>query len=477
MALTKEEALAIYNQGQDFVVNKLITDSSEIDKLTKKLQTYQNKEVTRPSGKKAPFEKPPKKRKKKRKAGQKKGHKGKTREKPPRIDKIEEHVLEECPNDGAPLSNPVETRSRVIEDIKIDDIKTEFTQHNINRYYCPEEQKIVEPKVDAAPAGCSIGVNLIVLTAWLHYMIGVSVGGVIKIVGLSYSTKISRGGLIGLWNKFAQHLRPMYDQIKDNINESAVLNCDETGWRVDGATWWMWVFCDHHWCYYLIDKSRAGKVVLKVLGQFLNGILITDFYGAYNGIVAIAKQKCLYHLFTELKKVSIRNASQEWKDFEKGFKRLLKDGIRLLATKKDLPLDDFNRKKIYILKRFEEFLVKHTTSDDKDVNRILKRLRRHYNEIFTFLDYDGVSPFNNHGEQQIRPAAVNRNNSHGNRSMKGATTQSILMTVFQSLKLQGFCPVRESIRMFKQSIRGEPPTWPIKQDQSKNLPNENKIAA
>ncbi|MBF0207828.1 MAG: IS66 family transposase [Oligoflexia bacterium] len=464
MSLTQNEALAICNQGQDFVVSILVTYSAEIDKLKKELEIYQSKEVTRPSGKKAPFEKPNKK-KRKRKAGQKKGHKGKTRAKPLRIDKIEEHILNECPNEGGPLGDPIATRSRIIEDINLDGIKTEFTQHDINRYYCPEEQKIVEPKVDAAPAGCTIGVNLIVLTAWLHYILGMSISGVIRTLGLFLSTSISRGGLIGMWNNFGKHLYPIYEQIQGNIRLSAVLNCDETGWRVDGATWWMWVFCDKSWCYYLIDKSRAGKVALRVIGSFLNGILITDFYGAYNGIVAIAKQKCLYHLLTELKKVSIRNAGQEWKAFEKELKRLLKDGIRLLAKKKDMTPDDFYRRRTYISQRFKEFLKNLAiTACDKDVRRLLKRLRRHKDEIFIFLDYEGVSPYNNHGEQQIRPGAVIRNNSHGNRSIVGASTQSIIMTVFQSLKLQGFCPVRESIKMYKQAIRGETPTWSVKQE-------------
>jgi len=210
-----------------------------------KLEThrqYKNEEIARPSGKDAPFKKPAPKKKRKKKAGQKKGHKGKCRDAPPRIDNVEKHEMDKCPNDGAALGDPVETRTRVIEDINLDGIKTEFTEHEINRYYCPEEQKIVEPVVDAAPAGCSIGVNLIVLTAWLHYVRGMSISGVIETLKLFLSTRISKGGLVGQWKNLAKHLLPIYNKIELNIRASAVLNCDETGWRVDGATWWMWVF-------------------------------------------------------------------------------------------------------------------------------------------------------------------------------------------------------------------------------------------
>ncbi|MBW2599437.1 MAG: hypothetical protein JRC60_04995 [Deltaproteobacteria bacterium] len=34
--------------------------------------------------------------------------------------------------------------------------------------------------------------------------------------------------------------------------------------------------------------------------------------------------------------------------------------------------------------------------EDKDVNRLIKRLIRHKNELFTFLEYNDVSPYNNH---------------------------------------------------------------------------------
>ncbi|MGH8488334.1 MAG: hypothetical protein ACREXS_05565 [Gammaproteobacteria bacterium] len=43
---------------------------------------------------------------------------------------------------------------------------------------------------------------------------------------------------------------------------------------------------------------RRG-VIKEVLGTLFPGIWITDFWGAYNAIEALAKQRCYYHLFTE----------------------------------------------------------------------------------------------------------------------------------------------------------------------------------
>ena len=59
--------------------------------------------------------------------------------------------------------------------------------------------------------------------------------------------------------------------------------------------------------------------------------------------------------------------------------------------------------------------------------------------LFTFLVKD-INPDNNVAERGIRPAVVMRNNSHGNRSDKGAETTSVLLSVVQTcdLKEQNF---------------------------------------
>ena len=72
---------------------------------------------------------------------------------------------------------------------------------------------------------------------------------------------------------------------------------------------------------------------------------------------------------------------------------------------------------------------------------MVKRLKRHQDEIFTFLS-DADVPFdNNFGERSIRGAVIMRKNSFNNRSDKGAMTQSVLMSVFFTIKQRGLNPV------------------------------------
>jgi hypothetical protein len=74
--------------------------------------------------------------------------------------------------------------------------------------------------------------------------------------------------------------------------------------------------------------------------------------------------------------------------------------------------------------------------EDPDCKRIAKRLKRHKDELFTFVTHPEVSADNNHAERQIRPAVIMRKNSYCNRSRQGADTQAILMSIFRTLHLR-----------------------------------------
>ncbi len=78
---------------------------------------------------------------------------------------------------------------------------------------------------------------------------------------------------------------------------------------------------------------------------------------------------------------------------------------------------------------------------DADARRLTKRLLKHCDSLFTFLDHPEVPYDNNGGERMIRPAVIIRKNNQSNRSDKGALTQAILMSVYHTLKLRGRDPV------------------------------------
>ncbi len=442
--MTRDEAAAILKLPEDQAIDRIISLAERAEKYD---QMCNDVSPTTPSGMKPPYLKPPGK-KRKRKPGRKKGHPGAARPKPGNVNHYKDHTLCSCPECNNTLGEPIKDYKRYTEDIP--PVEPEVTEHTVYGYWCSTCKKIVYANVTDALPHAVLGLRLVVFTAWLHYLIGVSVNNIVKLLGVFASFKVTAGGLTQAWRNLAYALEPVYIDIGKKVVKAAVLNADETGWRINGICHWLWCFADKNFCYYVIDKSRGSPVVKKVFGTIFKGILICDFWGAYNKLRALAKQRCFYHLFTELLKVDKHNHSDAWKSFRKKLSRLLKDAISLSQRKETLLTEVFKRRKSRLYKRLE--LLLQWDSEDKDVKRLIKRLTRHKNELFTFLEYGNVSPYNNHGEQQMRNPAINRKISHQNRSNAGAKTQAILMTLFRSAELQELNPVETVFSIAQQCI-------------------------
>ena len=441
--VSREEAEKILKLPKEEAIKKILEIGNKAEKYD---QLQNDDDPTTPSGMKPPYSKPSGK-KRKRKSGRKKGHRGAFRPKPEKIDHHKEHTLEQCPKCDNQVNDPVSSYTRYTEDIP--PVEPEVTEHILYGYWCGHCRKIVYPKVTDALPNANIGLRVVVFTAWLHYLVGVSVNNIVRLLKVFANFSVSAGGLTQAWKKLAFTLEPVYADIGAKIKTSAALNADETGWRINGITHWLWCFATQKLCYYVIDRSRGSPVVKRVFGKIFQGILICDFWGAYNKLCALAKQRCFYHLFTELVKVDKRNKSKQWAAFRKKLSRLLKDAIRL-QNNNQLTADRFTKRKTRLYSRLENLIS--SSYEDKDARRLIKRLKRHKDELFTFLEYEGVSPFNNHGEQQMRKPAIARKISHQNRSKDGAKTQAILLSVFRSAELQNKNPVDAVLFMVKNLI-------------------------
>ena len=116
---------------------------------------------------------------------------------------------------------------------------------------------------------------------------------------------------------------------------------------------------------------------------------------------------------------------------------------------------DYDRLKKRLYHRLEQFLL--SDHQNKDCKRFIKRLKRHKMELFTFLQYENVSHYNNHAEQQMRKPVQTRKVSYQNRSKQGAETQAILMTLFRSSELQGENPVEHVLSITKNIMKMKTP--------------------
>ena len=374
--------------------------------------------------------------KRRKRPGARSGHPGKRRAQPTKVDEQRVHRLKRCPHCNGPLQRCQRGRSRIIEDIP-EQIQPVVTEHIIHRDYCPHCKKHVEPVVPDALPNAMLGHHVVSLTSWLHYGLGVPIDQMIDILSYHLQTKLTPGGLVHAWQRLAEILTDWYEQIGTQAKQSTYLHADETGWRVNGQTQWLWCFANHQVCYYMIDRCRGSPALQKFFTDAVEGVLITDFWAAYNTVCAEDRQYCLVHLLRELEKVDQNNSSAEWRAFAKKLRRLIRDGIRLRYRKDFTPQGCASR-----ISRIKKRLIALATGGygDPDAKRLAKRLSKYREGLFTFLDRLDIPFENNFAERQIRPAVILRKNSQSNRSKKGASTQAVLMSVYRTLKLRGHHP-------------------------------------
>jgi transposase len=436
--LSEEQARQIVALGPEAAVFVILELSKELAEQKAKTAAESHQTPATPSGMKPAYRKPsPKSRK--RRPGARKGHPGSRREVPERIDRRVKHRAKCCPDCGSRVKRCNETRTRYTEDIP--EVQPEVAEHTIHRDWCPKCKKQVEPTVPDALPNATLGNRVLVLSAWLHYSLGNTLSQIVEVFNFHLQMKITPGGLVQMWCRLQAILYAWYEEIQQQALRSAVLHADESGWRVDGKTHWLWCFTTRDLTYYMIDRSRGSPALQKFFIEEFAGTLVTDFWGSYNAVVCALRQTCLVHLLRELEHTKkYKSPSEHWPAFSKKLRRLIADAIRLWRRKAELPDETYASRRDRLLARLQQLI--DTPWEGSHAKRLIKRLRRHQNDLFTFLDQPHVPFENNAAERAIRPAVIIRKNSYGNRSERGADNQAVLMSIFRTLKQRGHDPIR-----------------------------------
>jgi transposase len=366
---------------------------------------------------------------------------------PVKIDRVEEvPPITVCPDCSGPVRPARRQRRRIVEDMP-EDTRVEAVEYVIPRHWCPGCGKHVEPAVAAAFPSASLGHGVTALTAVFHYGLGLTIDQVREVLRSPLQTALSAGGLVDLWHRAAAALLPWYEQIGRGALNSAALHADETGWRVNGDTHWLWCFADRMNCYYMIDERRGETALKRFFTEAFKGVLVHDFWAPYESVLLDSggqHQCCLVHLLRELDHVDEKalphkppDRAKEWIAFVKMLRRLLRDGIRL-RKRKDFEPGRYAPR----IRRIDARLVSLSEAvyTDPDAARLAARLQRWQDSLFTFLDHPQADWHNNFAERQIRPAVILRKNSQCNRSQRGAATQAVLMSIHRTLKLRGHDP-------------------------------------
>jgi hypothetical protein len=223
-----------------------------------------------------------------------------------------------------------------------------------------------------------------------------------------YDFSISKGEIIEQLKQAKEIFKDNFNNICELIKTAKAVHADETGWRMDGDNWWLWVFVTNNEVCYRIESSRGGQVAKDNLGDKKDRVIISDGYAVYDKLPG-DKQQCWVHLL---------RVSKLWSP---GLYGILAKIYSELLTELTKPIKQ--RRKQY----FHEQLHKIVTNKYKDPpdQKIQKRIQKHQDKLLTCLKYDDVLPENNTAERAIRPQVIMRKIFGGNRSPEGANIHEV----------------------------------------------------
>jgi len=378
------------------------------------------------------FVKPKHQKHRRKKPGRKPGHPGSYRQRPTQADEIIEVPLEDCPDCHSTLEN-VNTCQQYVEEII--PAHTVVRCYRTYKGYCPNCQRTVESRHPDQIPNRMIGSRALLLAAEMKHGLGVPYRKVAKSLKRLCGLSITAGALAQEMSALGKWLKPEYESIQSALRQSPCVYIDETGWRLDGKSCWLWAFTNDSFTIYEVNSSRGHQVVLGQLGEEYSGTIISDFYTAYNPL-PYKQQKCLVHLLRELS--NCKNNTDEFLAFRKKLTRLLRDALRLkqrMIEFTDTPRETYDRLLGYIHQRLSELYS--ASYETPDCQRLAKRLKKHSHQLFTFVEQMDVESNNNRAERAIRPAVVTRKISGGNRSNTGTEALSIITSIIQTCNQQG----------------------------------------
>lgn len=422
----------------------LEAQQQQIEELTDSLEKLKNRSSQNssvpPSADqlKKPSDKSKRKRGKKR--GPKYDHPGKTRNGFGEPDFVEKLELENCPNCGAEIEAVEGAPQKVQQVADLVEQPVEIREYHRPLYQCPKcGWTGYSPMPWGTKEGFSYGGKLCSIVGWLGY------GGNLTWRKQEYfiehvlGVPISQGSLAKMQRWFQESIEPSYQQWLSYVRQPGVRCVDETTYCIDGIKYWLWVATSDKVCVLLLTPTRSSAELEQLLGKNFEGILSSDCFSAYNPQAAAAKQKCLAHLERDLEALKTSRFAGN-RDFAARVEQVLW-AARL--AHRDYHSGKLSIEAIALYRPAIESQLQAVLDNPvaggwpADAQRLTNRIKRHWNEWFTFLTHPEVKPDNNDAERALRPIVVHRKVSGGARSDWGAKLVAQMFSFMETVRLQG----------------------------------------
>lgn len=244
---------------------------------------------------------------------------------------------------------------------------------------------------------------------------------------------------LGFEKRARRHAQPIYEDLIQKMRHCDLVHADETYWREDGENVFIWYAGNDQVAVYRIDSHRSAEAAKQLLGERIQGLLVTDAYASYNAIQVEGRQSCLAHLLRKAKE--IKEVLTAMKAPDRASVRFCHQLRRLLRIACHITVPAGKRARAALTERLLQILDRicgTTPLAHPKAETLRKRLipgAREYLEVFAFISFGGP-PTNNHAERALRPLVIFRKVCLGSRSRTGSENVTIFSSLAETTKLQ-----------------------------------------
>ncbi len=378
------------------------------------------------------------------------GHTGDTLKMVVEADKIVNHRVTSCPHCQHDLREveAIDYDKRQVFDIPA--LQLEVTEHRVAIKECPGCGHAVSGKFpESVSQPTQYGERLKAQASYLNTYHFIPLARTAELLSDFYGQAPSEAALIAANEQAASQIQPSLTAIQEQLIAAEVVNCDESGLRVEGKLQWLHVACTPTLTFYQVDAKR-GQVGMRAAGilDTFAGVAVHDHWASYLAFENCQHAFCNAHHLRELRFI-FEQYQQPWAETMVQLLRTIKrevDSSPLSATA--LPIERLTYYGAEYDKLITQGLALNLTPAQPALTKrgrpkqsppknLLDRLQTHKSGVLAFMA-DFRIPFdNNQAERDVRMIKVKQKVSGSFRTLTGAQTFTSIRAYISTARKHG----------------------------------------
>jgi transposase len=300
-----------------------------------------------------------------------------------------------------------------------------------------------EPRIPGVTPRCEYGIEILVVLAFLVYIIGMSLDKACAVLGFFCQLPLAKSQADALLRQLARHWKRDFDFLCNLIAHAAVVYLDDTGWKIGSQSCSLWAIASKLERLFYFGCRKDDDTLDRLLPpDVFDGIGVSDDAHVFRGRFR-RSQKCWAHLLR--KAIRLALLYPRVKRFQRFLDRLLELYYSAKRFAKDKRLGQAGREQriVELEDRLCKLCAPYQWLDrrgmkrrDRDFSKLVDELLRLLlaEELFTFVLEPDVESTNNSSERRLRGPAQDRKAGRTNKTASGAHRRSVILSVLESLR-------------------------------------------